>query len=120
MASLNDYLKNVERQDFVLTKFLDTTEQSEFRRYKNNNIKIAFFGGFNGAERVRAILYKNNNATPINDEFEIKAIKVYLSSSKREVTHRHVLGTLMSLGIKRDTIGDILINGLQIFIFTVN
>ena len=36
MASLNDYLKNVERREIVLTKFLDTTEQSEFRKYKNN------------------------------------------------------------------------------------
>lgn len=120
MASLNDYLKNVERREIVLTKFLDTTEQSEFRKYKNNNIKIAFFGGFNEAERVRAILYKNNIETPLNDEFEITVIKVELSSDKREVTHRHVLGTLMSLGIKRETIGDIIVNGLEIIIFTVN
>ena len=61
MASLNDYLKNVERREIVLTKFLDTTEQSEFRKYKNNNIKIGIITVTeNAAQQVCDLMLKNN------------------------------------------------------------
>lgn len=120
MASLNDYLKKVDRHEFVLTKFLDTTEISEFRKYKSRDILISFFGGYDDAERMRAILYKKELEEPQISEFEIIPIKIILSSDKREVTHRHILGTLMSLGIKRETIGDIIVDNMEIIVFVVS
>ena len=120
MSNLNDCLKKVERHDFVLTKFLDTNELSEFKKYKSCDILISYFGGYEEAERTRALLYKKDMEEPSLDEFEVVPIEIILSSNKREVTHRHVLGTLMALGIKRETIGDIIVDGLRIIVFTVN
>lgn len=119
MASLNEYLRKVEKQKFVLTKFLDTTEISEFRKIKSRDFCIEFYGGYDGAERMRAILYSYDIDKPEIEEYEIAVINIKLSSNKREVNHRHVLGTLMSLGIKRETIGDIVVNGLEVTVFVV-
>lgn len=72
----------------------------EFRGY------IDFVGGFDDAERrlcrVRDNEYCNDEGLPI---------KLYsVISSNAEFTHRDILGSLMGLGIKREMIGDIIIN----------
>lgn len=120
MINYNDYLKRAIKQKFVLTKFLDQTESSELRKIKSKEVSIFFNGGYDGAERTRAILISDIYDSVVDDEFEIKALEITLSSNIRVVTHRHVLGTLMALGIKRETIGDILLDGNKIIVFVVN
>ena len=120
MINQNDYLKRAIKQKWVLTKFLDTTESSELRLVKSHEINCFFFGGCESCERVRCIMISKDLDEPLLEEFEIKAIVATLSSDVRLVTHRHVLGTLMSFGIKRETIGDIIINNNKVTIFVVD
>ena len=71
---------------------------------KNEKIAISGITGKNDGQTIRL-----NNIT---EEYgDIIGVKITLSSNIRVVTHRHVLGTLMALGIKRETIGDILLDG---------
>lgn len=120
MANQNDYLKRAIKQKWVLTKFLDTAEASELRLIKSHEINCFFYGGIESSERVRCILQDKNIEEPSIEEFEIKVLVATLSSNIRPVTHRHVLGTLMSFGIKRETIGDIFINDNKVIIFVVS
>ncbi|MBR2891715.1 MAG: hypothetical protein IKC22_04990 [Bacilli bacterium] len=120
MATINDYIKKAKIQGFALTKFLDTTESSDLRKVKNPLIKVYYNGGFIESERVRAIIIDKNEEDPQDYEFEISLIKVKLKADFREISHRNVLGTLMSFGIKRETIGDIVVNENEIYIFVVS
>ena len=69
--------------------------------------QYAFFGGFSGT--VRQMLgVCPDYLTPEQLEFPIAVLR-FSFSEKMELSHRDVLGSLMSLGIKRETVGDIVI-----------
>lgn len=76
-----------------------------------DDINHIFYGGYDKAERVISAFLVNDNY----DKFPVLCIKI---SGKfiEKLSHRDVLGALMSLGIKRETIGDI-ITGNDIYVF---
>lgn len=101
---------------YMYTDFLTVNEQSllisEIRE------GYSFFGGYPEAERQIAVFgseeefgYKSEppvvciKAAPLNRHFS------------EELSHRDVLGALMTLGIKREVIGDIFINEDGAYIF---
>ncbi|MEG1441195.1 MAG: YlmH/Sll1252 family protein, partial [Oscillospiraceae bacterium] len=78
------------------------------------DINIAFFGGFDGAERTLFV------SSPEYLEVEYADIISVLEITGRdisELSHRDFLGSLLSLGIKREKIGDILPCGEKAFVF---
>ncbi len=119
MATISDYIKKAKATTFCLTKFLDTTESSDLRKIKDPSLKMFYYGGYESAERIRSIIINKQEPDANLEEFEIDIIKLTLKSDIKEINHRHVLGTLMSFGIKREFIGDIVFNGLNIYIFVV-
>jgi len=114
--NINDLIKVAIDKDYVLTKFLDEHESSKLYNTKEKDLSIYMFGGFDGAERTRAIIQNKDYSNPTNDDFEIALLKVSLPKDSK-VQHRNVLGTLMSLGIKREVVGDILIDDNFIYIY---
>lgn len=120
MSNINDLIKRVDKQKFVLSKFLDQTESSELRKIKSRDFRSFFSGGYIDAERTRCILISYDQDEPLEEEFSIKVLELTLTSNIRPVTHRHVLGTLMGLGIKRETVGDILVEDNKIIIFVID
>ena len=59
---LGDYKKIVLRGDIVLTDFLDFEEQKEIYAVKSPNIDLYLDGGYEGAERKRALIgYLDNS-----------------------------------------------------------
>lgn len=118
MSDVNSYLKQALKTSFVLTKFLDTAELSELKKNKNKLIQSYYYGGYENAERVRAILIVDEEL-PSNSEFEIACLKIDATGASKEITHRHVLGTVLSLGIKREMIGDIVFDENSIYLFVV-
>lgn len=67
-----------------------------------------FFGGFEGAERQILVVspYELSEA-----DYPICALIVRVKTGiGKKLTHRDFLGALLGLGIKRETIGDLLIN----------
>ena len=70
------------------------------------------FGGYPGAERAVACF----NGT---EQAPVACIEIIPKSEKfaEELSHRDILGALMSLGIKRETLGDILVDGKKAYLF---
>lgn len=92
----------------VLLNFLDETEASILENICNkNHIPYYLNGGINDSDRSRYIL---SNYEVNEEDFKIVVFKVNYNSRYYNIEHKHVLGTLMSLGIKREVIGDIVIN----------
>lgn len=64
--------------------------------------RLTFYGGYENP--IRVILGFNAEIS----DFKISSIK-FSYKQEYELSHRDILGTLMSLGIQRDVIGDILV-----------
>ena len=79
------------------------------------DVNISFWGGREGAER-EVMCAAPEWEQPDTAKFPVSCIKS-VSSGFNELTHRDYLGALMGLGIKREQIGDILINGGCAYIF---
>lgn len=74
-----------------------------------------FFGGYETAERnVLGIFAPYND--PDEKDFPIKALSFSYRPADR-LSHRDFLGCLMSLGIERDTVGDIIVSDGKTAVF---
>ncbi len=105
--------------DYVITStsFLDVRQQSlvlsEFSRIQD--AKIILYGGFDTAERLVAVFVPYYFDEDLNEYFlrnpddnPLTVIRLVKDSFSR-AGHRDYLGALMGLGIKRETIGDIIV-----------
>ncbi len=67
----------------------------------------SFYGGYEGASRCVCGFIKGTYAEGINDFFPVKAA-TFTFREKDTLSHRDFLGALLSLGIGRELVGDIL------------
>lgn len=72
------------------------------------DLEVTFYGG-PFAERQRAIIAPEY-FRPEAEDFEISLFEIDYPQKFVTLQHQHILGTIMSLGIKRDQLGDILID----------
>ncbi|MGM0873581.1 MAG: RNA-binding protein [Bacillota bacterium] len=92
-----------------LTDFLDPREQEIVASVigENSDVNVSFFGGALDTERKRGLLYPEY-LQPEQEDFKLTLFKVEYASKFINLQHRQVLGSLMSLGLKRSKFGDIL------------
>lgn len=90
----------------TFSDFLNMEEQSELLSLRLES-PFKLFGGYEGAERCVAAFGDDCE----NAVFPISYIKIEPVAKKfaDKLTHRDFLGSLMNLGIKRETLGDIII-----------
>lgn len=94
----------------TFTKFLNERQQSIAKSFITaNKIDGAVFWGGLGEENTRKVLGFFPYEEDYN-QFPIKPITVRVKSDDK-LNHRDFLGSLTALGINRDSIGDILIEG---------
>ena len=103
------------RQKPVFSQFMSETHQALAEKvlrsiYFENYI---FFGGSENSERKMLGLFYDE---PEQSAFPISAIEFKYRVCDK-LTHRDFLGTLMSLGIERDTVGDILVDNGRTVVF---
>lgn len=101
-----------------LTDFLDPREQAIIKLLigEHANVHCGFYGGHSGAERKRALLMPEYlDSHP--DDFNICLFEVEYPSKFVTLEHPQVLGSLMSLGLKRSKFGDILFEGKRVQFF---
>ncbi|PFH89483.1 RNA-binding protein [Bacillus sp. AFS088145] len=100
----------IERYSIKLTDFLDLREQMIMQSIIGNQGEcfVAFFGGREDCERKRAIIYPSFY-TPVEEDYSLVAFDLVYATKFHTLSHRQVLGTLMSLGITRGKFGDILL-----------
>ena len=94
--------------------FLDLRQQkiSEYAASGVLPSAFSFYGGYDGAERKMFGVFPDY-VQDRNAEFPVSFIKI---SHSRPLNHRDFLGSLMSLGIKREIIGDILVGEQESFV----
>ncbi|RCW70786.1 RNA-binding protein [Saliterribacillus persicus] len=106
-----------ERFTPKVTDFINPREQRIFQTIIGNdeNLKLLFYGGWENAERKKAILAPTYE--PITEEvFELELLQANYPSKFVNVEHPDVLGAFLGSGIERKKIGDIVIseNHIQI------
>ena len=98
-----------KRQTPCFLGFMDLYEQATAHLILPSLVgknRFAFYGGYSDAERcVLSIFPAFYPEEEINYPFRTVAFRY---RAQKELTHRDVLGTLMSIGIRRDAVGDIL------------
>ncbi len=98
-----------------LTDFLDPRQQHivESLIGINRDVQIDFFGGYKEAERKRCLFYPAYwELTEV--DFKLKTYEIKYPSKFVNLEHKHILGSLMSLGLVREKFGDILVQNDQI------
>ena len=110
---LEGYYNLLDSHDYILTNFLNESEQITIKNYfENRKIKVNFSYENTEFEMKRCVLsYYDQDI-----DFNIACFKIEYNKRFLELTHRNILGTLMHLGIKREMIGDIIIED-EIYIF---
>ncbi|GER65538.1 RNA-binding protein S4 [Weizmannia acidilactici] len=95
-----------------LTDFLDPRMQQivEMIIGTQSGIRVQAYGGRPESERKRMLLFPDY-FSPETQDFQIALFEVEYPSKFVSFEHKHVLGSLMSLGLKREKFGDILIRG---------
>ncbi|MFZ3588000.1 RNA-binding protein [Bacillus sp. DJP31] len=103
--------KESVRSTFVprLTDFLDPREQKIIKSIigEDTEITISFFGGATQVERKRALLFPDYYV-PLETDYQVQFFEVQYPHKFVTIEHPQVLGSLMSLGLKRSKFGDIL------------
>lgn len=123
IAKLIDKAAQSDKGYLTWTHFMDPHQRSIAKRVlRDMGIHAIFDGGYPSAERVLAMflpdymLYDSENAQmeaiKTGSEYPLSLIQVTYRKNQytKELTHRDYLGALMNLGIKRETLGDILVH----------
>lgn len=109
--------KQVVEDTYVakLTDFLDPRLQQIVHLIigDSTDVHCHFFGGVEEAERKRALIFPEYHIVDKKD-FQITIFEIEYPKKFVTIEHREVLGSLMSLGLKRDKFGDILFEGDRI------
>ena len=107
---MEDLAAKAEKTGSAASRFLTPAEaQSVLSFFKHKRIAVTLDGGFDGAERVRAVF-----VNPDWGKYErvdlFSALKIEYRPQDT-LGHRDILGAIMALGIERDTVGDIVVAG---------
>jgi RNA-binding protein YlmH len=104
-----------------LTDFLDPREQHILKTLigENGNITYKLFGGISEGERKRALIMPDY-FLPTEKEFQINLFEIDYPIKFVSIEHPQVLGSIMSLGLKRGKFGDILMKDGRIQFFTAS
>ena len=110
LRHMEDLLDMVDQTGIAASRFLTPAEAVQVEEgMKHKPVSLFFDGGFPDAERCRAIfLAKGEEAYDRAEWFA--AIQIQ-SRSRENLRHQDILGAVMALGIERDTIGDIAVEG---------
>lgn len=123
-ARIDDGLRQSERGELVCGNFLTPAEKAYAEivvRSKRSSDRVFFFGGYSEAERTR-IFFLPSYLSDLDGGAEEKA-RIYCAddfsvaicalkikgSGYRALSHRDYLGSILSLGIERREIGDIVV-----------
>ena len=93
-----------KKQEITHTNFLDPAEQIEIQNVIRK-VPHTLVGGYIEAERKVLVIGSAEEETKPYD-----FLKVIRIEANKNLSHRDILGSLLGLGIKREMIGDILIN----------
>ena len=105
---------------YCFSHFLDLAQRSDFLSLLPSLPPVAWklFGGAEGCER-QMLRFGDEAACGYDAAFPIQCLKISPLSAKfaEPLTHRDYLGSLMALGMERETMGDIVVRKDGAFLF---
>ena len=113
-----DYLDQVQyKQRLILTQFLDPYHQSIVKSVigHQDEVQVLENGGFIHSESQRMIIAPYFYEIE-KEDFEIVVCKIIYAKNFEKLTHRDILGALMSIGIKRELFGDIVEKDIDFYL----
>jgi len=116
VSKLIDKIEVVNKTNKIAyTDFLNLHEKNlALKVLEKENVNHIFYGGYEAPEREICIIYPQKFTKDIalgNAKNEIKVIRIILPNMlKNKYIHKDYLGGLMKLGIKREKIGDIIVD----------
>ena len=104
-----------------VTDFLDPRQQYILSAIigKNSDIKMSFYPAQESVERKRCILYPDY-FEPSQSDYGVTLFEINYPQKFVTLEHRQILGSLMSIGLKREKFGDILMNGDRVQMITAS
>ncbi len=94
--------------------FLSAEQAAAAKKYlEKRSLNYGFFGGYESAQRVMLGCFPD---WVTEEEYPISAV-TFLFRKSDTLAHRDVLGSLMGLGLTRDSVGDILIGEGKAIVF---
>ncbi|MBZ4646555.1 MAG: hypothetical protein PWR27_1331 [Petroclostridium sp.] len=117
---LDQAVMSLKYHEERFTSFLDPYQQNLLiQKLKNiNGLDIHCWGGYEEAERKIISIFPDY-MSPAEICYPISILEA-AGSNFNKLSHRDFLGAVLALGIKREKIGDILINDTLSYIFTVS
>ena len=119
VSKILDKLEFVQKKNSIeTTDFLDMHQKAVVEKVlKSQKItNYICYGGYSNAERVMLVIYPekleevfNNNQYDFNNI--VRVVKVTLPNEMRgKYSHRDYLGAVIKIGLKREKVGDIIVN----------
>ena len=115
LALISDKILQSERAYMLThTNFLSLAERSAARACcKEHGAHIHFYGGYPDAERTVLFVLPDymeaDEHFPSEEDEVLCVLSCRTSAGSKALTHRDYLGSLLSLGLEREVIGDILV-----------
>ena len=113
IARLEDMVRQCERSGFcVYSRFLDERQCAEAERWCRRNtgeLLYALWGGYENARRKMLVIYPDYAADQYMESFPMKCL-TFTFRTEDTLTHRDFLGSFMGLMLKREVIGDIVVD----------
>ena len=108
LGHMDDLASRAIKNGCAASKFLTPAEAQSVTAYfkHRSDVALSFDGGFEGAERVRAV-FRGPHWGECN-RVGLFAVLAIAYRPQNTLGHRDILGALMALGVERDTFGDIL------------
>ena len=88
LTRLGDYYREALDGQIVLTKFLDLEEIKEINSLNKDGLKVYLYGGYEEAERVRAIVQLAYYEAPLPADFKIAIYKTEYNANYQTIGHR--------------------------------
>ena len=108
----------IKTKTATYTKFVAPREQNLISERMSRFVQIKCFGGFDDSER-NIVCFADYDDFYGEIEFPIDVLKIN-ATNKKVYSHRDYLGSILALGIKRELIGDIVINDECAYVFCHN
>lgn len=116
-AKINDCLRLCGKYSSPrFTCFLTEEEQAMIENIAAYDYNTSYFGGYDDAKRRMFGAFPEWQEVDFS-EYPIKIVN-FIKKYPKELTHRDYLGTVLSLGIERNKVGDILVypEGAYVFV----
>ncbi len=101
------------------SRFLDPAEKIKAEEAARTcQVRVSFWGGYEESERSVAVFYEQDDVVP-EESFPVICLRAGFNPRFASLSHRDLLGAFMGLGLTRDCLGDIIISGGEVFLFTL-